>query len=175
MPSGIRSPHCGPRHSRLPSDLGGTRSSWARTSQATRRGEIRSPALLAAARAPRAATRPPSPDTATKSRRLMGLVLGRKLHPTTSSNERRVCSTAKTAACRGLGSIATGRGKLQVQPCPQCPVSDGRPEKGGLSRWAINGNWEAQLLVQTNGGQFCNFARQSRNIARTNAQNLCHL
>jgi hypothetical protein len=26
-------------------------------------------------------------------------------------------------------SIATGRGKLQVQPCPQCPVSDGRPEK----------------------------------------------
>jgi hypothetical protein len=25
------------------------------------------------------------------------------------------------------------RGKLQVQPCPQCPVSDGRPEKGGLS------------------------------------------
>ena len=33
----------------------------------------------------------------------------------------------------GFGSIATGRGKLQVQPCPQCPVSDGRPEKGGLS------------------------------------------
>jgi hypothetical protein len=32
-----------------------------------------------------------------------------------------------------IGSIATGRGKLQVQPCPQCPVSDGRPEKGGLS------------------------------------------
>lgn len=30
-------------------------------------------------------------------------------------------------------SIATGRGKLQVQSCPQCPVSDGRPEKGGLS------------------------------------------
>jgi len=29
--------------------------------------------------------------------------------------------------------IATGRGKLQVQPCPQFPVSDGRPEKGGLS------------------------------------------
>ena len=24
-------------------------------------------------------------------------------------------------------------GKLQVRPCPQCPVSDGRPEKGGLS------------------------------------------
>ena len=32
-----------------------------------------------------------------------------------------------------VGSIATGRGKLEVQPCPQCPVSDGRPEKGGLS------------------------------------------
>ena len=30
-------------------------------------------------------------------------------------------------------SIATGRGKLQIKPCPQCPVSDGRPEKGGLS------------------------------------------
>ena len=33
----------------------------------------------------------------------------------------------------GDSTIATGRGKLQVQPCPQCPVSDGRPEKGGLS------------------------------------------
>jgi hypothetical protein len=28
-----------------------------------------------------------------------------------------------------IGSIATGRGKLQVQPCPQCPVSDGRPKR----------------------------------------------
>ena len=35
------------------------------------------------------------------------------------------------------GSIATGRGKLQVQPCPQYPVSDDRPEKGGLSLRAI--------------------------------------
>ena len=26
----------------------------------------------------------------------------------------------------------TARGKLQVQPCPQCPVSDGRPEKRDL-------------------------------------------
>jgi hypothetical protein len=26
-----------------------------------------------------------------------------------------------------------GRGKLQVQPSPQCSESDGRPEKGGLS------------------------------------------
>jgi hypothetical protein len=24
-----------------------------------------------------------------------------------------------------------GEAKLQVQPCPQCPVSDGRPEKDG--------------------------------------------
>jgi hypothetical protein len=31
------------------------------------------------------------------------------------------------------GSFSTGWGKLQVQQCPQCPVSDGRPEKGGLS------------------------------------------
>jgi hypothetical protein len=31
------------------------------------------------------------------------------------------------------GSIATGWGKLQVQPCPQRTVSDGRLEKGGLS------------------------------------------
>ena len=30
------------------------------------------------------------------------------------------------------GSIAKRWGKLQVQPCLQCPVSDGRPEKGGL-------------------------------------------
>ena len=35
-----------------------------------------------------------------------------------------------------LGQSRLGRGKLQVQPCPQCPVSGGRPEKGGLSRWA---------------------------------------
>ena len=32
-----------------------------------------------------------------------------------------------------FGSIATGGAKLQVQPCPQCPFSDGGPEKGGLS------------------------------------------
>jgi hypothetical protein len=34
--------------------------------------------------------------------------------------------------------IATGRGKLQIKPRPQYPVSDGRPEKGGLSRRANN-------------------------------------
>jgi len=39
----------------------------------------------------------------------------------------------------GDSTIATGRGKLQVQPCPQCSVSDGRPEKSGLSRWARSG------------------------------------
>ena len=32
-----------------------------------------------------------------------------------------------------MGHSRLGGGKLQVQPCPQCPVSDGRPEKGGLS------------------------------------------
>ena len=32
-----------------------------------------------------------------------------------------------------------GGGKLQVLPCPQCPVSDGRPEKGGLSLRAKTG------------------------------------
>ena len=42
---------------------------------------------------------------------------------------------------RSRGSVRgavgkTGRGKLQVQPCLQCSVSDGRPEKGDLSRWA---------------------------------------
>jgi hypothetical protein len=32
-----------------------------------------------------------------------------------------------------MGHERQGGGKLQVQQCPQCPVSDGRPEKGGLS------------------------------------------
>jgi hypothetical protein len=31
------------------------------------------------------------------------------------------------------GHERQGGGKLQVEQCPQCPVSDGRPEKGGLS------------------------------------------
>jgi len=44
----------------------------------------------------------------------------------------RHCSLSRTGVDDRFGSIATGRGKLQVQPCPQCPVSDGRPEKGGL-------------------------------------------
>src|SRR5437879_201384 len=38
------------------------------------------------------------------------------------------------------GSIATGRGKLQVQPRPQCPVSDARPTQCNKSRWAKNGH-----------------------------------
>jgi hypothetical protein len=42
-------------------------------------------------------------------------------------------SFASFPGALGFGSLATGRGKLEVQPCPQCPVSDGRPEKGGLS------------------------------------------
>src|SRR6478672_8927689 len=41
--------------------------------------------------------------------------------------------TCNTRPVHTVGSLATGRGKLEVQPCPQCPVSDGRPEKGGLS------------------------------------------
>jgi hypothetical protein len=47
----------------------------------------------------------------------------------------------------GSGSIATGRGKLQVQPCPQCPVSDGRPEKGGLSLRARSGLMHRASIV----------------------------
>jgi hypothetical protein len=31
------------------------------------------------------------------------------------------------------GSFATGLGKLQVEPCPQWPESDGSLEKGALS------------------------------------------
>ena len=37
-----------------------------------------------------------------------------------------------------LSMPRTGRGKLQIQQCPKCPVSDGRPEKGGLSLRANN-------------------------------------
>jgi hypothetical protein len=36
-------------------------------------------------------------------------------------------------SCDCRVSYATGPGKLQVQPCPQCRVCGGRPEKGGLS------------------------------------------
>ena len=38
-------------------------------------------------------------------------------------------------------------GKVQVQPCPQCPVSDGRREKGGLSRWATRDSCTATKSV----------------------------
>jgi hypothetical protein len=31
------------------------------------------------------------------------------------------------------GHSRLGGGKLRAKPCPQCPVSDGRPENGGLS------------------------------------------
>jgi hypothetical protein len=31
-----------------------------------------------------------------------------------------------------FGSIATGSNRRQVQRCPLCPVSDGRPEKRDL-------------------------------------------
>jgi hypothetical protein len=32
-----------------------------------------------------------------------------------------------------LGQSRLGGVSCRVQPCPQCPVSDGGPEKGGLS------------------------------------------
>jgi hypothetical protein len=35
-----------------------------------------------------------------------------------------------------VGPIATGRGKLQVQPCPQCPASDVGPKKAACPRAA---------------------------------------
>ena len=38
------------------------------------------------------------------------------------------------------GLSRLGGGKLQVKQCPQCPVSDGRPEKGGLSSLATSGS-----------------------------------
>src|ERR1700730_15692455 len=43
-------------------------------------------------------------------------------------------------SCEFRVSIATGPGKLQVQPRPQCPDSESRPEKCGLSRRAIRGH-----------------------------------
>jgi hypothetical protein len=52
---------------------------------------------------------------------------------------------ALTARHVGLGVNRDWAGKLQVQPCPQCPVSDGRPEKGGLSRWANNGLMQCNI------------------------------
>ena len=43
------------------------------------------------------------------------------------------CSLSNSTE-RLLGvSFSTGRGKLQIQRRPRRPVSDGRPEKGGLS------------------------------------------
>jgi hypothetical protein len=41
----------------------------------------------------------------------------------------------------GVGSLSTGWNQRQVQSCPQCPVRDGRPEEGGLSRWAKSDNF----------------------------------
>ena len=47
-----------------------------------------------------------------------------------------------------IGSFSTGRGKLQVRSCPQCSVSDGRPEKGGLSlRGQSTARSEALVII----------------------------
>jgi hypothetical protein len=48
----------------------------------------------------------------------------------------RCASQQNRSPMTGMGQSRQDGGKLQVQPCPQCPVSDGRPEKGGLSEWA---------------------------------------
>jgi len=35
-----------------------------------------------------------------------------------------------------VGHSRLGGASCRSSQCPQCPVSDGRPEKGGLSLWA---------------------------------------
>jgi hypothetical protein len=54
---------------------------------------------------------------------------------TTTSSAGGVCCALqqKHAGDVRVGSFATGLGKLQVQPCPQWPESDGSLEKGALS------------------------------------------
>ena len=42
-------------------------------------------------------------------------------------------AVAGVAADVRSGSLATGRGKQGVQPCPLRTLSDGLPENGGLS------------------------------------------
>jgi hypothetical protein len=65
------------------------------------------------------------------SRRLIGPPSNGGPQPITFSKRER-CALQQSLPEIG-SSIATGRDKLQVRPCLQCPVSDGRPEKGGLS------------------------------------------
>src|SRR6266567_7106956 len=50
-----------------------------------------------------------------------------------------LCNLFSGAALQLPCVIATGRGKPQVQPCPQCPESDGWPSKWCPSRWARTG------------------------------------
>jgi hypothetical protein len=58
-PNDIRSPNSGLQRSRIDSNLAGVLSAGGRRTPATRCLNIRPPAALAAARAPRAATQPP--------------------------------------------------------------------------------------------------------------------
>jgi hypothetical protein len=57
-----------------------------------------------------------------------------------------------------MGHSATGRGKLQIQQRPQCPVSDGRPEKGGLSLRANCGREQMQQMQVHNADLLDYFA-----------------
>jgi hypothetical protein len=50
-----------------------------------------------------------------------------------------------------LSVIATGRGKPQVQPCPQCPECDGRPSKWRPSRWANSRRERRSLHLDARG------------------------
>jgi hypothetical protein len=71
-------------------------------------------------------------------------------------------------SCDYPGSIAAGPGNLQVQPCPQCPVSDARLPQCNMSRWATSGR--EQLLFT--------FSRlrpsQWRSVRTTNAIERLH-
>src|ERR1700719_2128995 len=67
-------------------------------------------------------------------------------HRPTKYPKKRLLGKVIVSVDVAVGSLATGRGKLEVQPCPQCPVSDGRPEKGGLSLWAQQQTHAAQQI-----------------------------
>ena len=57
--------------------------------------------------------------------------------PCESRGSRTVLGAPEGESPSGDSTIATGRGKLQVQPRPQCPVSDARPTQCNKSRWAM--------------------------------------
>jgi len=69
------------------------------------------------------------PRSVMNSRRLMCSPEIRRLHPTTQWQEIPRCASQQIwRPMSQLGQSRLGGGKLQVQQCPQCPVSDGRPE-----------------------------------------------